>query len=894
MRAHSEQAPRPTASHRLRLRSHGITRITGRVANSKWLLRLCMTPWSLLGLYISDAGFDIVARLANGDQLSAALIEHELLVERLIPAIQLHPMIGLAIATVVGANATLVVWAFRQSKRLASQTVRPFDTFTAPDPLIGRNEEQGWLVDHLVRGERCLAVWAPAGTGRTALVHSIAAKNRVRHHFADGMMTLDCSHRRPATILSMVIGRFSPSGRPLAGSNLEHARNICRRRLAGKRALIVLRNVASSFDLADIVEPLTASGLSVVLTLDRQPSTPIIPDECVRELPPLRWADGKDLFERIYEDHASASLTGTQRGFVAEIVALLGCHPRRICETALAAARQHRDLHQLRDELLPRSADASQHYSEGTLLQEPSSPNGSNSVLSLAPSARELAIALAVFATGEASRQAFLAVGREIVGDAPRSLAILVEHGFVHAHTELALPQSADRERLVLQRSIQVTLVRSFLHQSRVKMQMRAYLALADYYARYAASQPSDVLERDLDNMLGVLDAALLHVDNPAWSEAITKLTVALHRYWLSHCPVAVATSYMHEAMLAAISGQSHHTSDQLASIAAEVFGLAASVFRRAGKWDMADAACKQGLELCSDDRLAGQFYLERARAFYGLSYASLEIGAAPDTLPKAEATVLDAISVASRLRDGALAAQSLSLQSLIHIAQSDPAAAKATCGEASEWMLSIPEDSEVYWPTRGEVFGTSALLCQSQGLLSDAAILATAAADAFREAQDDVGLAQAYALEGEIAILSGRDAVASAALASALQLAREVRADYLVRRVAGILALIEWERRLDRARVGLPARPLQVLEISGEAARAVRAALTAQSGGHLEDAERHYMRALEPLVAAHNRRGQGLVTSNLSLLKASQGYRVTANRLRAASDNFLTPGSAA
>lgn len=889
----------------LRLRARGrrqpVTHASQTSSSSKgrrllhYLLTVCRLPWSLLAAYPPTVLINIAARIEHGDRLSGALVLHELLLERILPALLARPIVLVA---VVCGVAGLLVLLHRVSGRLDPPLPPPFDDLPARYNPIGRDEDLDWLTAHLQRHTPRIALWGVAGNEYTALAHTAASSARERNIFPDGIVTLDCSHAVSAAwILARVIARFNPSGRPFTGDDLEYARNVCQRRLKGKTALIILRNVSASVALADVVEPLTEAGLTVLLTLGKCPPPHIIPEDCAREMPSLRRPDALRLFERVYAEHSSLPLTGRQRSFAMDIVALLGFHPRRIYETALAAAREHRDLRRVCDELLLLQADSSADAPETALDASASSPNDSMTVLSLPRRTREVAIVLAAFAMGEAGRQAFLAAARDITDSPGDTLKLLIEHGVVHAHTELALPESADRERLIVHSALQPALCQAFLDRSRTKMRQQAYLALAHYYARYAQDQPDHVLERDLDNMLGVLNFAFRYADEPAWSEAITELTVALRRYWLSDCPVTLAVSYLYEAASAAKAGQrSRAAGETQLDTAAEIFLLAAVVLERAGEWEKAVDASRQGIDLCSRDGNAAQvahLFLQQARAGYGLVQTSLDAEARDEARRDAQVAVTAALKVTPQGHDAAFVAEILSLRVLLCIERGALAEADTACTEAWSWMRTIAEESAGAWRTRGEVLYACSQLRLAQHNWADALDFADDAVEAFREARDDLRLAQAYCLYGMIATLRGLAADARATLESARQLASDIGSQHVAAQAAGMLALIALERRFSRPGGDHPIQSLSVLTIYGEAAPAVRAGLSAQIEGRLDAAEQCYLRALEPLVATRDRRGQGLVTYNLSLVKEAQRFYETANGLRGTSRNLLDNGKA-
>ncbi|WP_020636715.1 AfsR/SARP family transcriptional regulator [Amycolatopsis alba] len=166
----------------------------------------------------------------------------------------------------------------------------------APERMIGRDSEIRELVDWLsLRPEGAVAVVSGLpGVGKSAVAIEVA--HRLRRHYPDGQWYFRLGdgpgHEQPGDALA---GLLLASGvrRELLPPKTPDRAEVLRRRVAGRRILLVLDDVA---DAARVVRALPESPGCAVLVVSRAPGTEV-PDALWLRLKPLANAAACELLE---------------------------------------------------------------------------------------------------------------------------------------------------------------------------------------------------------------------------------------------------------------------------------------------------------------------------------------------------------------------------------------------------------------------------------------------------------------------------------------------------------------------------------------------------------------------------------------------------------------------
>ena len=386
-----------------------------------------------------------------------------------------------------------------------------------PDHFVGRQADLSWVVQRLSTSGICAitALGGLGGIGKTTLaamaIHQLLRQRQER--FPDGIAVVLCQHLvEGAEVLRRLLSRFDPARRVPEINDLGRLADLAHARLQGKTALVVLDNVEPALPITQVLAPLQAAGVSVLLTARHRLPRAAVPAEASRRLDLLDREEALELFLLARAGEQSGMpgpvLTPRDQAAARTMVETLGRHTLAVKLVGAYAGIEQRDLEGLAAELadptrvlaLPGEDETPEAVRRSFTLSVDSLPEG----------ARQLFVGLGTFATLETGRQAVLALGGGLGQVHPEeSLHMLVVRALVEPHLRLDLPLGSDRERLRLHPLLRALSSDQF-GQWPQDQQERARRAVAEHLAGYAQAHQSSygVLAADESNLIGALEWA--------------------------------------------------------------------------------------------------------------------------------------------------------------------------------------------------------------------------------------------------------------------------------------------------------------------------------------------------------------------------------------------------
>jgi tetratricopeptide (TPR) repeat protein len=462
----------------------------------------------------------------------------------------------------------------------------------APDHFVGRSADLDWLLAHLGTRGALAQLGGLGGIGKTTLVAVAVRQLRSEGRFPDGVAVVLCqSLSDPVDVLRRALARFDPQRRQPAPSDPAGLAEAARRLLGGKDALIVLDNVEPALPIAQVVAPLRATGVTLVLTARHALPHDVIPYEDTRILDLLSADEALEVFASALGRTSVADLTAEERAAAERIVAALGRHTLAVKLAGAYAADLHRDLTALAHELEnPRRAIG---------LPRGETPEAvalvfAESTEALPPDARRLFASLSAFASPTFGRGAALALGQALALEDPEaSLNLLVLRALITPYSGDEVPEGGDRERLRLHPLLRA-LAESELAAWPSDARAAAFAALARYYATYANETPDQALTLDETNITGALEWAHDH----GHDVLVAAISTGMQYFWRDRWRTDESLRYLPWGVAAAerVAESSSQRADRLR--AADLALIYGQVLRRTGQLDAAERTFQANLAI--------------------------------------------------------------------------------------------------------------------------------------------------------------------------------------------------------------------------------------------------------------------------------------------------------
>jgi NB-ARC domain len=407
------------------------------------------------------------------------------------------------------------------------QPTIPTDEVDLPTPsfFIGRKLEQDWLAERLHRGgpSAISAICGLGGIGKTSLVAWSVQQLRKRNPtcFPDGIAVVFCENQTSAEeVLRGIVERFAPALVQPQTANQEQFRILVRRLLLGKDALVILDNIEPQLAIEQVMVPLRAACVHVILTARQRLPFAVAPPEATKVLDLLSPNEALDVFACCLGYSSARQLSAKARRASKRIITVLDNHPLAITLAGAYAAQLHIDLAELADQLADpqRALDLPQDEVPQAVRKM-----FSHSIQQLPDTAQRLFAGLAVFAQRDFGHQAAIALATALSPQTARhDIDMLLRRLLVGRTQNARMAEISDRTRLHLHPLLHA-LARSLFQQWSSEEQDQAHRAVASYYATYAnqlatqfaaaVSQQTTVDEAaflaDEENMTNKLDWAL-------------------------------------------------------------------------------------------------------------------------------------------------------------------------------------------------------------------------------------------------------------------------------------------------------------------------------------------------------------------------------------------------
>ena len=437
----------------------------------------------------------------------------------------------------------------------------PFDEalLTMPAHFVGRNADLIWLLERL-KADRVASIAALrglGGIGKTALATKAVHQLRKEGRFCDGIAVVFCRDFHlgdEPKVLQSVLARFDPQHRSPEISDPADLSETVHRLFDEKDVLIVLDNIEPDLEIEKIVIPLHAAGATLLLTARQALSSTAIPVDASYTLDLLSSDEALDLFAYSLGRESAEHLSDTEYTAAKRIVRALDRHTLAVKLAGAYAAHLHRDLVTLAREL--EDPQRAFELPEGEVPQAMMRVF-MRSIIALPPDEQRLFAALAAFDSGDFSRNAVLALAKELHLSLPEtSLNRLVLRALVDAYVNSNMTEWSDRERLHLHPLLRALSVREFEVWSEDEKEL-ARKVLASFYAKYlsrlldislVSDETKAAIDHDAANITNVLEWSFDHSQD-VLSVAICS---SLQYFWYERGNTAASLRYLPKAIEAA------------------------------------------------------------------------------------------------------------------------------------------------------------------------------------------------------------------------------------------------------------------------------------------------------------------------------------------------------
>jgi tetratricopeptide (TPR) repeat protein len=468
----------------------------------------------------------------------------------------------------------------------------PFDEgqLPSPDYFVGRLDDLEWVMRQMREGHTTAitALNGLGGIGKTTLAAVVVHKLREEGAFPDGIAVVLCIGLTDAVdVLRRVLARFDPQRRQPETSDLATLYEGAYRLLKGKRALIVLDNVEPGLDIGRVVAPLKSAGATLLLTSRQALSRAAVPVGASRLLELLPSEDALELFARSLGYNSAEDLSSKERQAAGRIVAVLDRHTLAVKLAGAYTADLKLDL-----EVFARNLEQDPLDVPEGEMPRAMALAFSQSTVALSPDAQRLFAALASFATPAFSRNAALALAKELGLAMPKqSVDLLVLRALVQASVDEGMPIESDRERLRLHPLLRAFAAENFQLWTEEDRDC-AYHAVALYYVSYFNRTTDKALSVDEANIIGALEWAHHH----AQDELVATLCAGMQSFWLYRLRMSASQVFLPWGVAAAqaIAERTGTRADRLR--AADLSLTYGQMLRYTGRVDEAEAVLEQNL----------------------------------------------------------------------------------------------------------------------------------------------------------------------------------------------------------------------------------------------------------------------------------------------------------
>ena len=364
-------------------------------------------------------------------------------------------------------------------------------------------------------------------------------------------------------VLRGIVERFAPALVQPQTANQEQLRTLVRRLLLGKDALVILDNIEPQLAIEQVMAPLRAARVHVILTARQKLPFAVAPLEATKVLDLLLPNEALDVFACCLGYSSAMQMSAKARRASKRIITVLDNHPLAITLAGAYAAQLHIDLAELADQLADpqRALDLPQDEVPQAVRKM-----FSHSVQQLPDTAQRLFAGLAVFAQRDFGHQAAIALATALSPQTAlpwHEVDMLIRRLLVGRTQNTRMAETSDRTRLHLHPLLHA-LVCSLFQQWSSEEQDQAHRAVTSYYATYAnqldtqfaaaVSQQTTVDEAaflaDEENMTDKLEWAL---KQPQEDVLVANLCLGMRRFWRDHWRVQARKTYLQRGLLAAM-----------------------------------------------------------------------------------------------------------------------------------------------------------------------------------------------------------------------------------------------------------------------------------------------------------------------------------------------------
>lgn len=864
---------------------------------------LCLRPWMIVtGIYIPNVGWGIFSRMAHVGGLTWTDVWYALLVERIVPTFGKAPLLFIALPLAATLAYLLSLWAqadLRREKEAVTPTVGPVavvepleplpyrppqDPLTLPEPYVERPEELDRLISRFERGETKIAVYGLEGSGKKTLVHAVITQLKQEGHFQEGVVILERRYLdEPGRALQRLLARFDSLQRPPDTCDLDTLQPLAQQLLRGRDVVVILQDVPEQFEIAPAISTLAAAGVTVVITTCYRVPDTVIPRRNVLVLGALTRDQAVELFALAQHGTLPDAMQEMDRRAATEIVDLLGHHPYTVHLIASAALAEQRDIRSLASELRDDPALAVQTIVGVT-------PYGTRfalgkSVGALSSDAHNLLVALAIFPTGDFSREAANALAQG-VGLLPsiHLRPLIVRY--------LLLPYRDGAERFRMYPIVRAYAMRQIKQWQidQPRLWQRCYLVLARHYTKLLGTDPDQLLRLDEDNVLDVLDVVSVMSQQDASRTAVI-MSAQLGDYWTTRSSLDESERRLKLVASQAVRRRLDPLPEDDRGHMARVLSAFAEVLERRGKYAEAADAYRESLGLGHAHADLHPFAMTHI-ALCRVSLAMVPFSPANVPVPRdIEAQILDIearIEEARRLvspmrPDLVLEASALNLLGLCYLARHNSSVAERNCTKAFDLVSDpSPATGAEFWRTRGDIAFALADIHRCGLRFQQAYGYCAAALQAYLRANDYTSEARALYLAGALAVARGLTSEAIDYFRDALQFALRFGDAQITERAASSLRVLDDSAAsAELGEIVAARRRSGIEDVRGSSIHDTLEGLNALQYGDLDTAEQRLLSALEEAAGRHDARAQAMLLYDLAQVKQRQGYYLTVQALR-------------
>ncbi|HEU5378379.1 MAG TPA: tetratricopeptide repeat protein [Ktedonobacteraceae bacterium] len=473
----------------------------------------------------------------------------------------------------------------------------PFDEALLPRPsrLVGRDEELAWLLKRLREGGTTAlsALRGIGGIGKTALAAEAIHQTWAEQRFPGGIAVVICQRITDARqIVLQALARFDAQYSQEQDQARINMIEAARFTLEGKKALIVLDNLELEVNLAEVLAPFRAAGLTILLTARHTLPPTVVPPEACKRLDVLSLEAAIDLFAQTIGRSSTAQLTPQEYQAVEQIVQHVDCHTLAVKVFGAYAADCERDLPALAREL--ENPQRLAHIANDEIPQETLHAL-SQSIDALPEQQKSIFAALTVFASTQFGRQAARALAEKLkISEPDACIDGLIRRALLDTVRNDDISQEGDYERLRLHLLLRIFAQEVFDSWPPEKRE-QARRAIASHYATSIASMSDTEIAADDENIAGTL----------AWAEAqselqlLIQLCIGIHHFWYIRGRSEESLRYLPRALRASeeLAKQAHDS--QVSSWIAQLTRAYGQVLERIGKPEEAEQMFQKNLTQC-------------------------------------------------------------------------------------------------------------------------------------------------------------------------------------------------------------------------------------------------------------------------------------------------------